>query len=952
MAEIFPKLPFNDSGYLKTLERIAQSLERIEANGKDVNRVLDDAFDGKALKNYSKQVEKTEKRSNKLAGTIKKLGAAIVAAFSIREIVRFGAESARLFSQQITAEKQLLAALKGREDIQKRLIKDAAKLQKQSIFGDEEIIKQQQFLASLRFTEKQIKQIIRASIDASAALGISLESAVRNTAKTFSGLSGELGELVPSLRNFSQEQLKSGAAVKEFNKLFGGQGKILARVGDGPLKQLNNAYGDFKESIGETATAIRNRFIPELQRLIIDGEKFARILLRLVDPIKALNDELEEQASSLSDIQTNVKPLIIRYDELKSKSKLTTEEQIELNNIIKEIGEKIPSAVTSVDNYGDALDINREKVDDFTLSLEALTLGLKTQTEQQLRQSLLAIEKERDELKKLFDEKKRIVIGPGGERVPQSLGKVDEIKAGKIQQERARQIANLTKKIEEYEKRLIEINKIVISPQPEDLLELQNELLNTADAAEEFVEETEKVLSKEQLEELKKRREEAAKELEKFKESLLDLGFTAEQVANVSLEDINKTFEEIFGTINTGNVAGGVDFGPVNQSFRQEEIDGLLYAIFGGEEGLKAAIKNFEDEQIKDIGDALKNIAEGVTSQEALDAAEANADRSKLDKFYARLLTPSDKTGASTLDYIQEAFNVAFELSGGTIDLLLQNSQRQLDIIDAQLSAIDARINEAQTRLDEELARQEAGDANSVQRERERLAALNRERQKALREREKIEKKQAEIERARAIQQQIQDTVTAGISIIRSQAKGGLLGLLLAGAAISTLFGLIASLKKRARADIPSFHAGGEPAGETPSWFGNDKPGAGGGKPIIVGGNEYIMPKKQTQANKGFLERMRSGEFDQVNLETLVDGQKAPIEKMASRLNVVNREAENQKLDAIKDEIRLQTRLLLEDNKMYHGKEIVEVGGEKMILQKRIGGNTLSTLDIKKLLRN
>ena len=43
---------------------------------------------------------------------------------------------------------------------------------------------------------------------------MTLESAVKNLAKTFGGLTGELGESIPKLKELTTEQLKSGEAVK------------------------------------------------------------------------------------------------------------------------------------------------------------------------------------------------------------------------------------------------------------------------------------------------------------------------------------------------------------------------------------------------------------------------------------------------------------------------------------------------------------------------------------------------------------------------------------------------------------------------------------------------------------------------------------------------------------------------------------------------------------------
>lgn len=61
-----------------------------------------------------------------------------------------------------------------------------------------------------------------------------------------------------------------------------------------------------------------------------------------------------------------------RYDELKGKSKLTKEEQIELNKIIEILAKTVPGAVTEIDKYGDAMAINTTKTREFTKSQREL----------------------------------------------------------------------------------------------------------------------------------------------------------------------------------------------------------------------------------------------------------------------------------------------------------------------------------------------------------------------------------------------------------------------------------------------------------------------------------------------------------------------------------------------------------------------------------------------------
>lgn len=151
---------------------------------------------------------------------------------------------------QQQAEQRLLTALKGRSDIQQRLIAEAGELQSRSTLGDEAIIGQQAYLASLGMTEEQIGRVIEASAQLSYATGMTLDSAVKNLAKTYGGLTGELGESIPKLKELTIEQLKNGEAVDFILENYKGFAEAAAETGIGPIKQLKNAWGDFLEQIG------------------------------------------------------------------------------------------------------------------------------------------------------------------------------------------------------------------------------------------------------------------------------------------------------------------------------------------------------------------------------------------------------------------------------------------------------------------------------------------------------------------------------------------------------------------------------------------------------------------------------------------------------------------------------------------------------------------------------
>ena len=198
---------------------------------------------------FQQKAQQVERNLGSLEKRLTSLGKSLSVKLTA-PLAALGAVALKNADTQQQAEQRLLTALKGRTDIQQRLIAQAAELQSRSVLGDEVVIGQQAYLASLGMTEEQISRVIEASAQLSAATGMTLDSAVKNLAKTFGGLTGELGESIPKLKELTVEQLKNGEAVDFILENYKGFAESAAQTALGPLRQLNNAWGDFLEQIG------------------------------------------------------------------------------------------------------------------------------------------------------------------------------------------------------------------------------------------------------------------------------------------------------------------------------------------------------------------------------------------------------------------------------------------------------------------------------------------------------------------------------------------------------------------------------------------------------------------------------------------------------------------------------------------------------------------------------
>lgn len=257
------------------------------------NLLIKIGADSYEFQQKARQVERSmESLQKKLSSVGKTLSVALTA-----PLTALGVVALKNADTQQQAEKRLLTALRGRSDVQQRLIAQAGELQSRSVLGDEVIIGQQAYLASLGMTEEQIGRVIEASAQLSAATGMTLDSAVKNLAKTYGGLTGELGESIPKLKELTAEQLKNGEAVDFILKNYKGFAEGAASVGLGVMRQLQNAWGDFLEQIGFAMMPL--------------ATKVTKALSGIVSWLQTLSPEIKRVVVAIAGVVAAIGPLTL-----------------------------------------------------------------------------------------------------------------------------------------------------------------------------------------------------------------------------------------------------------------------------------------------------------------------------------------------------------------------------------------------------------------------------------------------------------------------------------------------------------------------------------------------------------------------------------------------------------------------------------------------------------------
>lgn len=185
-------------------------------------------------------------------------------------------ECSQAYKTQFYAEEQLRQAIQNSNNVTsestERLLNYASALQKASNYGDEELLPMMTKLVATGRSEAETMKIMQTAIDMSASGAMSLDTAITQLNATMNGNIGRLGQQNAELKGLTEEELKNGKAVD----ILAGKYKGMAEKSIDSSKQLKNAWGDLKETLGatfESALSPMRQFFAELIQGWADARK-------------------------------------------------------------------------------------------------------------------------------------------------------------------------------------------------------------------------------------------------------------------------------------------------------------------------------------------------------------------------------------------------------------------------------------------------------------------------------------------------------------------------------------------------------------------------------------------------------------------------------------------------------------------------------------------------------
>ena len=169
-----------------------------------------------------------------------------------------------------------------------------------------------------------------------------------------------------------------GLSAAEINEEVAKTGDFMKGVSNIIDRQLTQSglYVSASDKAAQADARLENAKLKLGRRLSWLGDLWISLKNRMAETVNTTvstaNEKFYEQKERVISLYSEYMPLLDRYDELKTKTRLSSDEQAELNSIITKITDNIPGVITKVGEYGQALDISSGKAREFVRQQKVL----------------------------------------------------------------------------------------------------------------------------------------------------------------------------------------------------------------------------------------------------------------------------------------------------------------------------------------------------------------------------------------------------------------------------------------------------------------------------------------------------------------------------------------------------------------------------------------------------
>ena len=276
---------------------------------------------GADLGGFERAMKKAQKNLKRFGKDLQKTGKTLTTNLTL-PILAFGAASLKAFDDQQKAIAQVEAGLKSTGQVagftSKELQKMASDLQKTSLFGDEEILKNAtaQLLTFTNITGEQFAKTQEIALDLATRLDGDLKGASIMLGKALNDPVANLSALSRAGIQFSEDQksvvkslVESGdiaqaqtIILEELERQYGGSAEAARNAGLGGVEALKNTFSDLTEQIG--------------QRLLPIVTRFAEFLVGLLEKFDKLDEGTKDNIVTFGLIVAAIGPILILVGKL------------------------------------------------------------------------------------------------------------------------------------------------------------------------------------------------------------------------------------------------------------------------------------------------------------------------------------------------------------------------------------------------------------------------------------------------------------------------------------------------------------------------------------------------------------------------------------------------------------------------------------------------------------
>lgn len=305
---------------------------------------------------FKKGLKDSHSAAGKLAGQMKALGGVIAGAFAVGAIVSFTKAAFEGLDKQQKAEAKLTTALKGRVEVQKRLVEDAQRLQGQTLFGDETTIEAYAQLAAFIKNEEALKRLMPLVQDMATAMNMDLTQAAMLVGKSIGSGTNALKRYGIEITGAVGSSERLDSALASLNDKFQGQAEAATNTTLGRVQQLNNAWGDMTETLANFLAPALTKVAKGLtdvtkgadnflsDRTLTAWQKFRVFLAGAVGDVEtatkistgAIIDSIEEQRYALEPARSGYEEFLGIQEEVIAKQKAEAEAATEAAKAINE----------------------------------------------------------------------------------------------------------------------------------------------------------------------------------------------------------------------------------------------------------------------------------------------------------------------------------------------------------------------------------------------------------------------------------------------------------------------------------------------------------------------------------------------------------------------------------------------------------------------------------------